>query len=354
MRELDFVRERHNLEKLQSAAGPRFADRICIPESVPELCTERIVTMTYLDGPKLEEEVLRRFAAVGIDRRGASVRRLLSEQADKLRETEDRASVVLEESASTVAWSSLAQGAAWMLGPTTVLWLVRGSQVVRDTVAWATCSVIDTTDRMSSGTVVSTDLRQWVRDTQRELSTRHTETETRAWLDTLLDVHGFQVFLCPLFNSDPHPGNIIVMPDGRLGLIDYGQCSTFTDATKKRNLANFIIAVADDKSDADIADAFRAVGIQTQNSSDFFTASIARLMFGHITPDMLRREWHRKLRETDKIQSFPPHLIMVYRVAALLRGLGLALHHELVVSEAWRVHAYQLLCNTDISTPATA
>jgi aarF domain-containing kinase len=25
------------------------------------------------------------------------------------------------------------------------------------------------------------------------------------------------------FNGDPHPGNILLLKDGRLGLIDYGQ-----------------------------------------------------------------------------------------------------------------------------------
>lgn len=27
------------------------------------------------------------------------------------------------------------------------------------------------------------------------------------------------------FNGDPHPGNILLTPDGKLGLIDYGQAS---------------------------------------------------------------------------------------------------------------------------------
>jgi predicted unusual protein kinase regulating ubiquinone biosynthesis (AarF/ABC1/UbiB family) len=39
----------------------------------------------------------------------------------------------------------------------------------------------------------------------------------------MLDVHADEIFNHGVFNGDPHPGNILLMPDGRLGLIDYGQ-----------------------------------------------------------------------------------------------------------------------------------
>ena len=43
-------------------------------------------------------------------------------------------------------------------------------------------------------------------------------------LQLLLDVHGYEIFQVGCFNGDPHPGNVLLMPDGRLGLIDYGSC----------------------------------------------------------------------------------------------------------------------------------
>lgn len=41
-------------------------------------------------------------------------------------------------------------------------------------------------------------------------------------IELLLDIHAHQIFHDGLFNSDPHAGNVLMMPDGRLGLIDYG------------------------------------------------------------------------------------------------------------------------------------
>lgn len=42
-------------------------------------------------------------------------------------------------------------------------------------------------------------------------------------LRLLCDVHASEIFEAGSFNADPHPGNILLMKDGRIGLIDYGQ-----------------------------------------------------------------------------------------------------------------------------------
>lgn len=47
-------------------------------------------------------------------------------------------------------------------------------------------------------------------------------------------VHGHQIFINGCFNGDPHPGNVLLMPDGRLGLVDYGQVKEIpNDAMRK-------------------------------------------------------------------------------------------------------------------------
>merc|ERR1719343_1302872 len=44
----------------------------------------------------------------------------------------------------------------------------------------------------------------------------------------LFEVHGHEIFQNGLFNSDPHAGNVLVLSDGRLGLIDYGGVARLT------------------------------------------------------------------------------------------------------------------------------
>jgi ubiquinone biosynthesis protein len=49
----------------------------------------------------------------------------------------------------------------------------------------------------------------------------------------LVDVVLAQVFQYGRFHADPHPGNLMVMPDGRLALIDFGMCGRFDDPTRR-------------------------------------------------------------------------------------------------------------------------
>ena len=64
-----------------------------------------------------------------------------------------------------------------------------------------------------------------------------------------------------------------------------------------------------------------------------------RLMFGRVDLAMMDPAWHRSLHKLDKITHYPPELLMVHRVALILRGLSVALRQNLSIAEAWRPHA---------------
>lgn len=52
-----------------------------------------------------------------------------------------------------------------------------------------------------------------------------------------------QIFRYGFFHADPHPGNVLVMPDGRIGLIDFGMVGTLNHKDKEA-FKEFIIAIA--------------------------------------------------------------------------------------------------------------
>ena len=59
----------------------------------------------------------------------------------------------------------------------------------------------------------------------------------------LVEVYIRQILEQGFFHGDPHPGNILVLPDGRLGLIDFGLVGQVT-TTDKAGLRGLILALA--------------------------------------------------------------------------------------------------------------
>ena len=66
------------------------------------------------------------------------------------------------------------------------------------------------------------------------------------------------VFEDGFFHADPHPGNLFVEPDGRIGLIDFGIAGTVDDATRDR-LVDVLLALTS-RDAARLGDAFVALG----------------------------------------------------------------------------------------------
>ncbi len=50
----------------------------------------------------------------------------------------------------------------------------------------------------------------------------------------LIRAQYYQFHECPLFHGDPHPGNIVVQPGGRIVMVDFGACGVFSG--RDRNL----------------------------------------------------------------------------------------------------------------------
>ncbi|EOD19899.1 hypothetical protein EMIHUDRAFT_444785 [Emiliania huxleyi CCMP1516] len=62
-------------------------------------------------------------------------------------------------------------------------------------------------------------------------------------LRTLVRVHGVAMLLDGVYNADPHPGNVLLLPDGRLGLIDYGMCGRL-EGSARESIARVVLGLA--------------------------------------------------------------------------------------------------------------
>jgi len=69
-----------------------------------------------------------------------------------------------------------------------------------------------------------------------------------------------------LFHADPHPGNIFVLPDGRLGLVDFGIIGRITEENRE-HFANIFVALAHHDYDA-LVRQYASLGFLSEESVD--------------------------------------------------------------------------------------
>mmetsp|Transcript_23139 Transcript_23139/g.34454 ORF Transcript_23139/g.34454 Transcript_23139/m.34454 type:complete len:171 (-) Transcript_23139:131-643(-) len=98
-------------------------------------------------------------------------------------------------------------------------------------------------------------------------------------VDLLLDVHGYQIFRNGQFNGDPHPGNILVLENGQLGLIDYGQCYTLTEEDRLA-LSYIVRELSNPEVDgATLSSAMRDFGFRFKYYKEDVVKEMASLLF---------------------------------------------------------------------------
>ena len=354
MAELEYEREANNLREIHKSSldpnGPYQKWGVVLPRVIDELCTNKIVTMSYLPGPKLEEEARRQLAALGIDT-SKGMREMIQQQRNKATNSTSTANPTNSNISgendqgfqTNMGWKGkLAQRIGKLVGLDGILWTVRAA---KRTWLQTTKMTVRSIQLSSKVLPLPSGLNQWAASKELFLEQSERLKWTREWIKALMDVHGHQIFQLGLFNADPHPGNILVIDQPselnerqKLGLIDFGQCKRLSPK-EQYEVANLILKVVDHGSDKEVADAFRDLGVGTKNDNSEFLAAMARLMFGPLQPYHMDHDWHHKLNKKDRITYFPNQLSMVYRTSMLLRGLAVSLQENVSVGDMWQEHA---------------
>lgn len=78
---------------------------------------------------------------------------------------------------------------------------------------------------------------------RRQLRSNPLAVSVLRYLQLLVRALGHQLLRTGCYSSDPHPGNLLMLPDGRLGLLDFGQSGTL-DAKQRLWLARTFLAIA--------------------------------------------------------------------------------------------------------------
>jgi len=167
-------------------------------------------------------------------------------------------------------------------------------------------------------------------------------------LGALTDAFGRCILDDGFFHADPHPGNLLVLRDGRIGLIDFGQVKQISGMTRA-TLARLMIALAArTKSEgtaatpdemARIVDLGLELGVRLAPGAPAEgPAAVAMWIFDgareQLPGGFEQSELSPKSPAT-ALASFPQDLVLVARAAVLVKGIAAALDVDWSLAQRW-------------------
>ncbi|CAI5721704.1 unnamed protein product [Hyaloperonospora brassicae] len=317
MTEFNYIEEAKNLDTVRrNIAHSPYAAKVAIPEPKMEYCTKEVLVMEFLKGRKLLEGIQDHFEAIAADK-GVTVEFLKQNQD---REDQERHARGLD--IETGPSSFQLRVYSWTLGAKRLARRV-GKGVYDYTLGFV--APVEWSPR---------------EDEEHEL------LNLPEILKLVMDVHGYEIFVNGSFNGDPHPGNILLLEDGRLGLIDYGQVKHISKEHRV-HLAKLIVALASGSRD-DIIDVLtKDMRIRTTNMDPYFLEKQARLMIDNddrtVTEGMNPQLFLERLHTIDRIEYIPDEYVMAFRCSLLLRGFSYLLHYKFSHAKSWEGVARQVL-----------
>ncbi|OPF84792.1 hypothetical protein VT50_0200910 [Streptomyces antioxidans] len=149
-----------------------------------------------------------------------------------------------------------------------------------------------------------------------------TEAERLDWARALLASMFDQILVDGVFHADPHPGNILLLDDGRIGLIDFGSVGR-VDAQMRSGLKMFLLAVNTGDPAALYDALLQIVGRPDEIDERGLERALGRFLSRHFMPgsapsvqvfaDLLQLVARYGL-------TVPPEAAAVFRALATLEG----------------------------------
>ncbi len=163
-----------------------------------------------------------------------------------------------------------------------------------------------------------------------------------------LFVHVSALFQCisGAFNGDPHPGNILLLRDGRLGLIDYGQVKRMTVDERVKYAKLMIAHARGDKAEV-IRIHFDELGVRTKRNDPEVGYLMSCFYNDRDTKDVCDGrnipEFLDYLEARDPMVQLSEAYLFASRVNVMLRGLGKAFGLQMRMGKIWEKEASDFL-----------
>jgi aarF domain-containing kinase len=310
--ELDYINESNNLVEVASNMKKHgFAPReVVVPKPVMDLTTRRMLVMDLLPGPKLIDGV-RAFYEEWAHLNGTTLEEI---------EKEAKQRIELEGIPAKYDGPSASQISSH-----------RKYLTVKDALLNSGIFLYNFTVGLAAS----------------KLPYQHSTVppNTPRIIDTLMRVHGYQLFADGNFQSDPHGGNFILMDDGRIGLIDYGSTKKFS--RNERLAACLLYAALRRKDETKLFDMCEIGGYKSKYGKKDVLMKLLQFGYdswGHdVTGGKNLQQFVDELKTEDPWEEVPDNFVMAQFMSIRLRSLALGMNHPIKCSEWWGAIAEEML-----------
>jgi predicted unusual protein kinase regulating ubiquinone biosynthesis (AarF/ABC1/UbiB family) len=150
--------------------------------------------------------------------------------------------------------------------------------------------------------------------------------DPRGVVSSVMELYLQMMMVDGLFHADPHPGNVLVAPDGRIVLLDFGMVVR-VPRELRWNLVQTVFAAIRQDVPGTVA-GFRSLGVIAPETTDAEIMGLAERLFAIAYNDRSMRERMELLANEvvatmyDWPVQLPSEMVYFARTAALIEGLG--------------------------------
>eukprot|EP01084_Bolivina_argentea_P192329 330219_1 len=304
--EFDYRKEAENLCKIRdNVLKGGFGREIVVPRPVWEYTTKTVLCMDFIEGEKLST-VIRRFAEKHAVSQGKTLKELEREMLKSYLEKGPPGPYHGPSASSIAAYSLALRGLDWCAN------IPR--HCINNIFLWPF------------------GLKEWA------LPLRHTELppNTARIMDVLMRAMAHQVLADKCFHGDIHGGNLLLLKDGRLGLIDMGQVKTLSEDEAENLCRTYLLLKAGDKRG--LKESAIRRGYQSKYLDENVIYNMTRFALDSDGPEVIGKDQNIQQFIDDQFKRDPwiqtdDSIIMPCRVAMMLRGIGLQLGHPVSVAD---------------------
>lgn len=152
--------------------------------------------------------------------------------------------------------------------------------------------------------------------------------DTRKMIENLIEFYGGQLLVHGIFHADPHPGNILVQPDARIVLLDYGMVVEIT-RDFRHELVRAVAAAVRSDIDTVIDAAYKLDMLETDVSPATLREAAHAIISIHLDKALTQRQIQElSYQILNTFYRFPlrlpSNLVYILRTAVLIEGLGIS------------------------------